>query len=420
MNTKHIYKSYISSSQVLVSLLSVYLFILPLGNLFRFSSAERSLGLSSIVFLLISALGFLLFLKRTRHPRSLIYVLFLITYLNLMAVSNFGHYAHIKISLQFLLYFFVAYASFELVRKCPQYLIYLIFSLFIGASLSSMATLLEYFNFIDLSAIRGQSLKAVSYGDFTMNVSNGLFTRRTAMASYFIYPLSLALSFLLFQKQNKIKKHWLLIFFILPLLALASTAGRGGILFGCLGPLFAYGATKPLSLILKIIPISIIFLYIIYYFKDHIDVVNYYFTAYNLASGLSVSESQASSDFNRVIFFQETIKNIPNNVFGYGYGKLYDIPGFGTVDAHNSVTLIIASTGIIGITFILLISIKISYVYFITLFNKENSYIISLKKIFLSVMLSAAFYNQIHIGITNGIFWVFLGISISIFNIEKK
>jgi len=402
------------------NLILVYVALLPMGQLFRFGG-ESSLGLSSIVFFTIILLAMHQIIYQLRLPKSILIIQIFIVYIICVAIAHLGYYSHVKKSFFLFLYTLLLYAAFRAHEQDETIAKKIIFILLISTSISSCFTILNAANIINLSGITGAYSNAikVSYGGDSLVINTGLFVRRTGMASYFIFAVSTGLMMYFQSNKKKLISLLYLLFAIFPLLSLAITANRSGILFGLLGSILAYALMNPKTNIAKILFFGTLFYLGLSIFAEFHPTAKYYYNAFSIADGVSSGANQARSDMYRIIFFFEALSRLDTNILGHGFGLLYDVPGMGDVAPHNSVTMIIIAAGWVGVFFLIYLSVVFLHSLLYVKINSFTPARTQLVFIILAALFSSILFNQVHDGIQNGLLWIFLALFMSILSKSK-
>ena len=402
------------------NLILVYVFLLPMGQLFRFGG-EGSYGLSTVIFFAIISLAMHQIICEVRVPKSILIIQIFTLYIICVAIAHLGYYSHFKKSFYLFLYTLLLYAAFRAYEQDEKIAKKIIFILLISSSISSCFTFLNAANIINLSGITGAESNRieVTYGDTSLVINTGLFVRRTGMASYFIFAISAALMMYFQSNKKKLISLLYLLFAFLPLLSLAITANRSGVLFGILGPILAYALINPRKNIAKILFFGALFYLGLSILSELNPTLKYYYGAFTIADGLSSGSNQARSDMYRIVFFFEALGRLNTNIMGYGFGLLYDVPGMGHVAPHNSITLIIIAAGWVGVLFLLFISSAFLYSLVIVQMGNLSPAGTQLLYIILAMLFSSILFNQVHDGLQNGLLWISLAFYISVLSKSK-
>lgn len=378
------------------------------------------MGVSSLIFLFLILLALIVIIYELKIPRPIFITQIFILYIICIAIAHLSIYSHVNSSFSFLLYSLILYSTFLAHMKDENIGTQILWMLFIATSISSIFTFMGTLGIMNLSALTGgQDSIKVTYGENSMVINNGLFLRRTGMASYFIFSISAAIMMYMLSNKKTLSSLLYLLFAILPLLSLAITANRSGILFGILGPLITYFLLNPIKNSSKILIFGLALFFGLNVLATMFPTAHYYYEIFTLADGLSSGKVQSDSDMYRIVFFLEALSRFDTNPWGYGAGPIYDVPNIGTVDPHNSVTLVIISAGLVGVFF--LIYLMVGVVHSLLLIKKSNLNPASTQLLYviLSVLTSVLLFNQVHVGLNNGLLWVFLGLLISILSKSK-
>ena len=201
----------------------------------------------------------------------------------------------------------------------------------------------------------------------------------------------------------------MIIYVSLPIISLMMTANRSGIILSLLRVCSVFILTRFRSFVFYFIPTISIFIFLLLLMSEHIPFLEYYGQILSMSSKLSLGQTQLNSDLLRVVAFNEALNQLPYNFFGNAHGYVY-IEDKGYIDPHNTITLFILAAGVPGIIFLLYLLVKAILFFKKYARHKKNKYENMLLLMSMSSLFSAFLFNQVHVGVSNGILWAFIGL----------
>ena len=384
-------------------LFCLYIAILPFGQLFRFGHY----GISTVLFSFLVMFSFIHTLSTLRFNKRLFITLLLTIYTLLMSIAYITVYDHVFKSLSMCGYVFLAYSSYLMCKRfsdCERRILNIIF---ISTSISACFTILSYFKIVDLSYFSENFYVTRTIGETVINVSNGLFNRSTAMASYFLFPLSALLISFFVDKEKLLNNNFKFIYFILILLSLMFSSNRAAILSSFISIFLILIIFQPKIFLKLFLPFYMILYLTLSYLADFSPTIEFYFKIFSFEN-ISFSESQAKSDMSRFLYFKEVIAQFSGNIMGYGKGELYNYKNQAVVNPHNSISNYntCRCSCILFIFYLMVKSILFIKDFYYNQILKNSLYMFMT----ISSLLSAFLFNQVHISLNNGFLWIIIGL----------
>ncbi|GEM_PF-2940043 len=398
-------------------LLCVYVFVAPLGTLFRFSSKETALGVSSVILLSLIGLYFIDSLYVFLRRKIFVILLLLILWLLLSSFFILDDTTRAYTNLIFLTGYILFCIAITLIHISLFRLRLLFFFLFLGIFLSAGLTLIDFLGIIDIPYVNMLKISTKVNGEEIYQAS-GFFMRRSAMAAYF--SLVLPASFIIFLNlRHNFLRIILISTYFMGLLVLILThnlAGITAILISCIIYfLFGYNGNFLLKLrnilILSGLILSFAFV-LVFRFPQVIDV--YMFRIQVHYSNAPVNDvflaKQKESDNERLYFLKHAIMNVVKCPLGHGlsYISTYE---YGLTDPHNIITQLIWGLGIFSFFwFALFVAVLINILK--TSKNLKDTYRFyfdSIKYGLFSWLICAMAHNIIFTGLA----WLFFGLMIN-------
>lgn len=239
-----------------------------------------------------------------------------------------------------------------------KYIVGFILSFTLGLLVTSSLSLLDYYNFVSLSGVNDQILITKVSG-FEVEQGSGFFANRSAMAAY----LSLLVPICFWMGVTSHSNRHRILYFssvIFALIMLASSHNRSGLLAIVLsisiGAFFFGGVTSGTGLrrlVLVGILLTAIFSVLALFYPDHFSVLlaKYLFIVPDSSGNLD------ETDNLRFLLLKGSLMELLSNPFGHGLSKVY-IPEKMPfpLDAHNVLTHIVWSAGIIGIIWLIVLA----------------------------------------------------------------
>lgn len=331
---------------ILILLIVLYAFTIPLGIVFR--KEGDVLPYIDLTFLTYAITIFSVFsVFSSKHFKSnfainLLIVLSIYLLINTIFFSNefskniitwFGFLSNILLSL------FVSNVNFK-----KSFLHLLFYTLSIGALISSLLTLIDNFNILNIPYFNESSFRLIG---FDVRGGSGPFVSRTTMGAFYsiVMPISL-FSFLY------LKKPIYLISTVVSFLAMISTFNRGAPF--ALFIVFLIFLVRKRVFNLKIVVTTLITVLLVgsvIYNSFSQEQRNAF--RFLLLSSINVEEKteiQAESDGVRIQALKQIVtKEIVENPFGHGFNDFHLAGSLEPISVHSNLNYILYSTGVFGI-----------------------------------------------------------------------
>jgi len=328
--------------------------------------------------------------------------------------------AYVK-SISLVFYILLAAAAYRYIQNERQ-ILFVVIMFLIGAFMSSTATFIDYFDFVDIPGVNdiraGTGSKYVGY---SMQIS-GAFPRRSAMAAY--YTIAITIGFLMPLLHCKLSRVQQIFYFTTAVscfFVLMMTHNRAGLIGAVIATtLIPIISARSWKRLLWLMAIYLFFMAIIIFI-----IYNWFYdvwVAYQILLRIGeVGEDDpsnvAESDILRLVFFQRAMAALLENPFGHGYSLLHGVPGYsGMVDPHNIVTQVIWGMGVFSffwlIYFTIIFIIKARFLF--VKINKKSA--IDIGFVLLGGLLAFFLNNMMHNSLSTGVAWIFLGLLLGLIN----
>ncbi len=402
-------------------LLALYAFVSPLGNLARFGTHEGAYGISTVLMILIILVTFRSSLSKIRNNAILFSLTILVGWMVLSSIfAQDQADAYVK-SISLVFYILLAAAAYRYIQNERQ-ILFVVIMFLIGAFMSSTATFIDYFDFVDIPGVNdiraGTGSKYVGY---SMQIS-GAFPRRSAMAAY--YTIAITIGFLMPLLHCKLSRVQQIFYFTTAVscfFVLMMTHNRAGLIGAVIATtLIPIISARSWKRLLWLMAIYLFFMAIIIFI-----IYNWFYdvwVAYQILLRIGeVGEDDpsnvAESDILRLVFFQRAMAALLENPFGHGYSLLHGVPGYsGMVDPHNIVTQVIWGMGVFSffwlIYFTIIFIIKARFLF--VKINKKSA--IDIGFVLLGGLLAFFLNNMMHNSLSTGVAWIFLGLLLGLIN----
>ena len=354
----------ISKDKILFFLVCCYFFIAPFGNVFRFGSQEGSLGIGTVIVLIVVLLTFIKSLSKF-FIKKIWFTFFLLLFW-LSISSLFGDVKSAYISLLQLSIYILFAIGITHINFTPHRLKKLFLFTISALLISSTLTIIDFLGVVEIPFFNEFTAGVSIIGErFKIVGASGPFPRRSAMAAYYglLLPLIMVYGFL---EKEKAKKVFSFITFIVGMIAITITFNRAAPFAVILVALFFIIAGGGMKLKLKII-FGIIFLSLLgfvaiqTYFPNQMKAIRYKMNL-TLQIGTYREEDlirQRESDRNRIYLLKESLGKIAENPIGYGLTKVEMSDRSSVMNAHNNITQIIWGTGVFGFFWLILFGVQI-------------------------------------------------------------
>ncbi len=388
----------------------VYVFIVHHGSLFRFSTAENSPGLSTVLAAVIILVGFSS-IKRglLNHPTCKLLTTLCVLAFLASAFSPFGFVEPLISLAKLMLYYLVALvvASQYFSRKEISQIILASVS---GLFLASAMTIVDSAGLVKIPKCNElQYTSKVHEGAKMRRVSqaSGFFARRSAMAAY--YCISIVSAYFLILGSKNIRVRLLgVAAFAAGLGCVMSTHNRSAVISVILSVLCfvafrkSVSSSKRINLIIGTAVVGIVSGWLaLVFMSDHIDV---YLSKFSyLTSNGAAGESQ--SDLGRIKLLHFTLDQMWECPLGHGLTSLKLANGR-RYSPHNIVTALIWAIGLWAFLWV-------------PMFAYAMSQIAKIKKSALADLLLfsllAGFLNSMtHDSLFTGLAWVYFGLLLTL------
>lgn len=346
-----------------IALIMAYAFLAPLGNLARFSEAESAAGTTTLILVCTVALNFVPSLQATLRNRMLFSLALLTAWMfvaSLLYVDPLGALIQTSTFALYVLFACVAYRIDWTERLLQQLLVWFLF----GAFLSSFLTIIDFFGIVDVPRVNEGSAFYTATSLGAVLQASGPFPRRSAMAAYFalVIPAGVLASIYL-PGLARSKKIFLSVAAALSFVALLMTHNRAGLL-GPIGAILAVNvllSKSPLKLIrlfiLMGVAVALVGLLLDQFFHDQILV---YEALLRIGDQPAAEGSFVTADSDKIrwVFFQYVVNSLRTNPVGNGFTLITGVPDHPLADAHNILSMIMWSTGVFGVAWLVYFSMS--------------------------------------------------------------
>ncbi|HEX2612105.1 MAG TPA: hypothetical protein VHO02_00735, partial [Fibrobacteria bacterium] len=341
-------------NQVAFVLMALYVFMLPLGNLARFSEEESAFGFTTVLLPLI----LLLMLPSTILPlvRSKVFVILALLIGWMIVASMFAMEAGVaaRDSASLVLYLLFAASVRYSVHK-PWRMVLLIAVYCLGAFVSSFLTLIDFAGIVDVPRVNEVTASTYTAGIGNVLQVSGAFPRRSAMAEY--YGPIIAMSALMALSSMRLPLLVRLMFVataIASAISLALTHNRAGVMAaGIIVVAIVVVASTSIGKLLKAMAvIAVVAVTVSVVITQAFPEV---WAAYKVLLGIedtAYGGAVKESDELRVQLFWHAVHSLARNPVGNGYGLLTGLTwdeGWSEFDSHSNLTQVIWAGGLVGI-----------------------------------------------------------------------
>jgi len=413
--TKH---KLFSKDKISFDLLCIYAFVVPLGTLFRFTSEEGSLGISTILLLslvtiYISSTVPLLFKKKIFFILLLLVLWFSLSTLFALDSIISGY----KTMAMIIMYIFFAITITKMnlpANRLKSFFLWLVAGMF----LSSGLTLIDFLGIIDVPCAN-ELQRSTDIGDDKIFQASGFFPRRSAMAAYFSLVLPVLIP-LFINFSNAMLKIIIAFTYFISMLILLFTHNLSGIIAILIssGVYFLWGdRINFVKRMKRIVYASLIILSFFYLVSVYFpDAKNVYFVRLNVPSSLaSISAEnvarQKESDNMRLYFFKHSLASLTKNPIGHGYTQIWT-EKYGLKDPHNIITQVIWGAGVFSFIWLGLFGYVLINL-FTTKSCRHNGFFFYYDALRFG-LFSWFIVGMAHTIICTGLAWIFFGMLINI------
>lgn len=400
------------------ALLCMYVFMVPLGTLFRFGTKEGDLGMTTVLLVILVSIHVIKSVRLLFNKKTFFIILLLIIWLSFstfFAPENV--LAGYKNLLSLLIYVLLAGSMTQINFPAKRLKIFFL-CLAAGILISSVLTLIDFAGIIDIPRANELHISTKLSEGFVMQAS-GFFPRRSAMAAYF--ALILPAFFVFFTgSRNNLFRFIMIASFILGMIALLLTHNRAGVIaiLFCSGwYVLLGGRTSVKKKVKTIVVIAILLMTLISlthrYFND---ISKVYMTLFGVSSAIQGMpeyklQRQKESDLMRVYFFSQSLNSLIENPIGNGFSQI-KTERYGFTDPHNIITQIVWGAGVFSLFWLCLFGYSVIKLFMFRISIHDNLFIYydALKY----GLLSWFIIGMAHTIICTGLAWVFLGIMLNL------
>jgi len=416
--SKIIINKHLTKDKIAFILICAYAFMIPLGTVFRFTSEEGSLGISTILLTFLVIVYIPTTVPILLKNKVFFLLLLLVLWFSLSTLfaldSVISGYKMLAI---LTVYIFFASTITKIHLPANRLKIFFLW-LTIGMFFSSSLTLIDFLGVTDIPYANESNIYT-QIGDENIAQASGFFPRRSAMAAYFtlIWP---ALFILINYFQGKLLKIYVVITCFTSLVILSLTHNLTGIIaiFITCSVYLLCGdhinlVKRMKRIVCAVLIILSFFCIVVTYFPDIINVYLFRLRIPTYVSGIAVEEveHQKESDNTRIFFLKHSLKSLVNNPVGHGYTKIWT-EKYGFKDPHNIITQIIWGAGIFSFIWLSLFACVI-----INLTIKKNTLNKELFPYYDALrfgLLSWFITGMAHTIICTGLAWIFFGMLLNI------
>lgn len=335
------------------SLLMLYAFLAPLGNLARFSTMEAGYGATTILLLLVVAINGLPSLRILLRDRLLFSLALLTAWMAMASFVSPNFRGAIGGWVNFALYVLFACAAYR-VNWTAATLYRLALFFVLGGFLSSSLTIVDFFGLLDVPRVNEGAAGYTATGLGAVLQASGPFARRSAMAAYFALVIPLAVQlFRYVRAAPRLGRLFCVATAATASIALLLTHNRAGLLGAWLAValMSLMTARSPMKFLRLLASGAIVGMFVVWVLVTYFPAQLVVYEAL-----LQLSDAEAvgpfitrDSDQIRVMLFKHALRSLASNPIGNGYSLVTGLPDHPNADAHNIITQIIWATGVFGI-----------------------------------------------------------------------
>ena len=330
-------------------LLCIYVMVVQFGSLGRYSDAESSFGLSTVIVAIFVLFGMQRLVWATIGERVFWVIGLLLLYLVIPSVMSEEPIKSLLMLLQVACYIALAAVASRTFLSRSQ-----VFTLWVciaaGLFVSAALTIVDFAGLVDVPHNNDLWL-TTKVGAEQVEQASGFFMRRSGMAAIFSIGIAGSLVFALAHASLAVR-----LFFLVTgstgLLCVFLTHNRSGVL-GPLAIVMVYALVSPRFRGLRkigMLMVSIVigmsfFFFIVRYYPEHASI-------YTAKLGfLGLSDTTWESDYLRIDLFIAAMRSMGSKPLGNGF-SMVRLPSGIWLNAHNVVTAIIWAAGIFSLVWL--------------------------------------------------------------------
>lgn len=387
---------------ITILLIVLYAFTISFGIVFRREGAIHPyIDLTFLTYVIMIFSVFSAFSSKYFNSNCIISLLIVFSFYLLINTIIFSNDLSKNIVVWFsfissiLLSFFISNINF---KKSFLHLIF--YTLSLGALISSLLTLIDSFNILNIPYFNESSFRLTG---FDVRGGSGPFVSRTTMGAFYsiVMPISL-FSFLYF------KKPLYLISTGVSFLAMISTFNRGAP-FALLIVYLIFAIRKRVFNLKIVVTMLFAVLFVGFVIYNSFSQEQRDAFRFLLLSSINIeekSETLAESDGVRNYVLKQIVtKEIVENPFGQGFNDFYLDGRLEPISVHSNLNYILYSSGVFGIIWLIFFLIQ---VYKVSLKIKSEEHIIIKYSLFSWVL-----YSLTHMVLSTFLAWLLLGLLIN-------
>lgn len=334
------------------ALFMVYLFLAPLGNVARFSTAEAGYGATTV--LLLAVVGFKLIpnLRVLRRDKLLFSLAILTAWMGVVSFVTPNMLAGLAGAFGFALYVLFACAAYRINWNSVA-LHRLLMSFVFGGFVCSLFTIVDFFGIVDIPRFNEGAGLYTSTSLGSVLQASGPFPRRSALATYFALLIPLSVQLTRYVKPMR-TTHRLICesTAVMASITLLLTHNRAGLIgawiaVALISLVTAQSPGKFFRLLAAGITVAAIGGWVLVtYFPAQLIV---YEALLKIGDMKIEGYYVEGSDQIRLNLFLHAIRSLAANPLGNGYTLVRGLAGHPNADAHNIATQIIWAAGVVGI-----------------------------------------------------------------------
>jgi len=403
-----------------VYVLAAYCFVVHFGNLFRFSSAETALGVSTLLGLLLAFSAFNRVPQQiSKTPMFKMFAILFVWAFFSSAMSPSGVITAYKSLGILILYLFMSasVSTWEFEKKDLSLVAKFLAA---GLLLSGGLTLIDYLGWVNVpycnQVVSGSHIGSDTSGSYVMQ-AGGFFPRRSAMAA--VFSLSIAASVVIaISEKSWLAKAFYSVSALTGILSVMLTHNRSSVLaiglalvgYVLLNNTFSMSRRVKIAALAGGFSVVAIVLALIY-FPAHVEVYKK-----KIASLLGGSEhTMTSSDHVRVEMLQNTLKSMASNPMGHGFGPVHSVSGRFAgkfTDPHNLLTSWLWAVGAFAFLWLVLF-LRTAFLTVIRAVEMRPE-LVPYYDAGRVALMAWFFHNMAHNSFGTGLAWLLLGIVISL------
>lgn len=341
------------------ALFMVYMFLAPLGNVARFSTAEAGYGATTVLLLAVVAFKFFPNLRVLRRDKLLFSLAILTAWMVVVSFVTPNVLAGVTGAVGFALYVLFACAAYRINWNSAT-LHRLLMSFVLGGFVCSLFTIVDFFGIVDIPRFNEGTGLYTSTSLGSVLQASGPFPRRSALATYFALLIPLSAQLTRYIKPLR-TSHRLICAStaVMASITLLLTHNRAGLLgawiaVALISLVTAQSPARFFRLVAAGVAVAAIGVWILVtYFPAQLMV---YEALLKIGDMKIEGYYVEGSDEIRLALFLHAIGSLAANPVGNGYTLVSGLPGHPSADAHNIATQIIWAAGVVGIGWLVFFS----------------------------------------------------------------